>query len=133
MVCRVIKIEQKQVDLEEKQEAFDKRFEELESVGKENEVKEAITEQKERDIRKLNIMVFGLPESDRDTPDERNSDDQDRILNIASTVMELENPRLMFTSKPIRIGVRNPGKCRPLRLTIDSLENKKKDHRSCQT
>ena len=40
--------------------------------------------------------------------------------------MELENPRLMFTSKPIRIGVRNSGKCRPLRLTIDSLENKKK-------
>ena len=32
-------------------------------------------------------MVFGLPESDRDTPDERNSDDQDRILNIANTVV----------------------------------------------
>ena len=126
MVCRVTKIEQKQVDLEEKQGAFDKRLEELESVGIENKVKEAITEQKERDIRKLNIMVFGLPESDRDTSEERNSNDQDRILNIASTVMELENPRLMFTSKPIRIGVRNPGKCRPLRLTIDSLENKKK-------
>ena len=58
MVCRVTKIEQKQVDLEEKQEAFDKRLEELESVGIENKVKEAITEQKERDIHKLNIMVF---------------------------------------------------------------------------
>ena len=108
IVCRVTKIEQQQNDLEEKQEAFDKRLEELESVGIENKVKEAITEQKERDIRKLNIMVFGLPESDRYTPDERNSDDQDRILNIASTVMELENPGLMFTSKPIRIGGKEP-------------------------
>ena len=126
IVCRVTKIEQRHVDLEEKQEAFDKRLNELESVGIENKVKEAITEQKERDIRKLNIMVFGLPESNRNTPDERNSDDQDRILNIASTIMELENARLMFTSKPIHIGVRNPGKCRLLRLTIDSIENKKK-------
>ena len=36
MVCRVTKIEQKQIDLEEKQEAFDKRSEELESLGIEN-------------------------------------------------------------------------------------------------
>ena len=53
MVCRVTKIEQRQVDLEEKQEAFDKRLNELEFVGIENKGKEAITEQKERHYENL--------------------------------------------------------------------------------
>ena len=126
MVCRVTKIEQKQVDLDEKQEAIGKRLYELENSGIDSKIREALLEQKERDIRKLNLMVFGLPESDQETPEHRNGEDYDKILNIASNVMELENPRIMFTARPIRIGVRKPGKCRPLRLTVDSSESKKK-------
>ena len=61
-----------------------------------------------------------------ETPEHRNGEDYDKILNIASNVMELENPRIMFTARPIRIGVRKPGKCRPLRLTVVSSESKKK-------
>ena len=126
MVCRVTKLEQRQVNMEEKQEAINKRLDELESSGIENKIKEALAEQKERDIRKLNIMVFGLPESDRETADDRHTENLDRVLNIASTVMEIENARMMFAAKPIRIGIRNPGKCRPLRLTVDSVDSKKK-------
>ena len=67
MVCRVTKIEQKQVDLDEKQEAIGKRLDELENSGIDSKIREALLEQKERDIRNLNLMVFGLPESDRNT------------------------------------------------------------------
>ena len=126
MVCRVTKIEQKQVDLDEKQEAMNKRLDELENSRIESKIREALLEQKERDIRKLNLMVFGLPESDQDTPESRNEEDYDKIINITSAVMELENPRLMFTARPIRIGVKKPGRCRPLRLTVDKPESKKR-------
>ena len=126
MVCRVAKVEQKQVDLDEKQEEMGKRIDELENNGIESRIREALTEQKERDIRKLNIMVFGLPESDQETPERRNDEDYNRILDIVSVVMEIDNPRTMFTAKPIRIGLRKPGKSRPLRLNVDSTESKKK-------
>ena len=126
MVCRVAKVEQKQADLDEKQEAMGKRIDELENNGIESRIREALMEQKERDIRKLNVMVFGLPESDQETPERRNEEDYDRILDIARVVMELENPRTMFTGRPIRIGLRKPGKSRPLRLTVNSTDSKKK-------
>ena len=126
MVCRVAKVEQKQADLDEKQEAMGKRIDELENNGIESRIREALMEQKERDIRKLNVMVFGLPESEQETPERRNEEDYDRILDIARVVMELENPRTMFTGRPIRIGLRKPGKSRPLRLTVDSTDSKKK-------
>lgn len=71
-------------------------------------------------------MVFGLPESDQDTPESRNEEDYDKVINITSAVMELENPRLMFTARPIRIGVKKPGRCRPLCLTVDKPESKKR-------
>ena len=40
--------------------------------------------------------------------------------------MGLEEPEKMFVVKPIRIGLRKPGKCRPLCHTVDPVEIKKK-------
>ena len=40
--------------------------------------------------------------------------------------MELEYHGSRFTEKPVRIGPRKPGKCRTVRLTVESMERKKK-------
>ena len=94
MLCRVTKLEQTQADFTEMQEKLVKKVDDLENKV-DDKIKEALLEQKERENRKLNIMCFGLSESEKETPEDRH-------------------------------GPRKPGKCRPVCLTIESIERKKK-------
>ena len=133
MLFTVSKLEQKQEqlelkqdDMQEKQVEMKNRLDNLESSGIDEKTKEAISEQRERELRKLSFMCFGLPESELDTTEGRNNEDFQRIREITSYVMEIDEPDQIFNVKPVRIGERKPGRCRPLRLTIDSVESKKK-------
>lgn len=126
MVCRVTKLEDVQEDLCKKQDEMGKRLESLENTDIDTKVKEALMEQKERENRKLNIMCFGLPESDKDTPEGRNTDDLNRLNHIFSDVMEIDDHDGILKGKPIRVGQLSENKCRPIRLLIDSMDSKKR-------
>ena len=68
MICRVTKLEQKDVEICDKHEQMSKRLEELANVDIDSKIREALIEQRERENRKLSIMCFGLLESERETP-----------------------------------------------------------------
>ena len=125
MLCRVTKLEQTQADFTEMQEKLVKKVDDLENKVDEK-IKEALLEQKERENRKLNIMCFGLSESEKETPEDRHNEDCEQLNYIVESVMELENHDSLFTAKPVRIGPRKPVKCRPVHLTIESIERMKK-------
>lgn len=123
MVCRVIKLDDVQEDLFKKQDEMGKPLESLENTDIDIKVKMALMEQTERENRKLNIMCFGLPESDKDTPEGRNTDNLNRLNHIFPDVMEIDDPGIL-KGKPIRVGQLSENKCRPIRLHIDSMDSK---------
>lgn len=102
-----------------------KRLESLENTDIDTKLKEALMEQKERENRKMNIMCFGLPESDKDTPEGRNTDDLNRLNHIFSDAMKIDDHDGILKGKPIRVDQLSENKCRPIRLLIDSMDSKK--------
>lgn len=86
-------------------------------------VSEVLLEQKEREDKKRNIVISGLPESKKETDAERRADDLERIEDVVSNVMVLPDVRV---NTPVRLGRFNPDRERPrmLRVTVDSVETK---------
>ena len=57
----------------------------------------------------MNLMCFGIPGSEKETPEDRHNEDCEQLIHIVKTVMELETHGCIFTAKPVRIGTRKPG------------------------
>jgi len=90
-------------------------------------VGEVLTEQVEREKRKLSIVCFGLKESkagnDRDQTD-RVNEDKDGLGKIIDNVMNLSGIQI---SNPIRLGryEANGAKIRPVKFTVSSMDDKR--------
>ena len=82
-------------------------------------------EEKERQNRRKNIIVFGLPESEKTIPEERKEDDVKKMVGLCKNICKIkfnEND----ISKIIRLGKVTEDKERPLLITI-SEEIKKRE------
>lgn len=86
-------------------------------------VSEVITEQNERESRRLNIVCFGLSESTRDTGEGRSNEDESRIQKVVTEVMNLRDIEI---KEPIRLGRYNPDarRPRPVRVTVENVDEK---------
>ena len=82
MLCRVTKLEQTQAEFTEMQEQLVKNVDDLENKVIDEKIKEALLEQRERENRKLNLMCFGLPESEKETPEDRHNEDCEQLSHI---------------------------------------------------
>ena len=55
----------------------------------EKKVAEIFEEALEREKRKLNIIVSNLPESSKETPEERKKEDSDRVKTLVQKVSDI--------------------------------------------
>lgn len=103
-----------------------------ESVNVASIISQVLEEQQEREKRKLNIVCFGLPESEETSPVTRREDDANRIQKIIDEVMEVDST---MTLQPIRLGRYNAEavKSRPVKFSVPSVENKQRILESART
>ena len=90
---------------------------------------EEYEEMKEIEGRKLNLMVFNMPESKKDDVKERQTEDLESLQNIMEQKMNLDLNDIEII-KPVRVGRREIlngeiTKKRPLRFTVKTFESKR--------
>ena len=88
------------------------------ATGQQN-TEELLEEMKDRERRKLNLILFNVKESDKESGEEKKADDLESVRDILSKV-NINTP----LSKPTRLGKGNAP--RPLRITTASEEDKRK-------
>ena len=122
-------------NVEERCESIDKRVESLESKAYVSSdvvkglVQEEVSELREIESRKLNMICLNLPESKKMDMRDRQQEDQDFLNNLLETKMDLD-PDIIVVNKLVRLGRREispngPIKCRPLRFTVDLFDHKR--------
>ena len=93
-------------------------------------MQQEIVEMKEAESRRLNIMVFNLPESEKYDVKDRQAEDEELLKHILEEKMNID-PHESEIMNPKRIGRRevvNGGKVkkRPLRFTVKRFDSKRK-------
>ncbi|XP_060573927.1 uncharacterized protein LOC132731720 [Ruditapes philippinarum] len=86
-------------------------------------VNQVLNEQKDRESRRLNVICYGLPESVKESQEERKNDDNTRISSILSEIMNLSE---VSFSETVRLGRYDGEKTRPTRFSVNSIETKQK-------
>ena len=92
----------------------------------ERKMTQVLDETKEKEKRKLNIIVANLPESREGSVEERNRDDTDRVRQLVSKTTDVP---LGDIDAPIRLGqiyIGNNTRPRLLRMVVKSVESKEK-------
>ncbi|MES9882898.1 MAG: hypothetical protein ABW185_18680, partial [Sedimenticola sp.] len=128
MLIRVSKLEQGQNEILEKLEAIQNK--DKVRIPRESNVEDIVRDEKKKkkeiEYRKLNVMCFGVGESNAGTANERRDEDEAQMKEIIADVLDGSE---MQTEKPIRIGkfIENPtgNKVRPVKLVFQSFEDKK--------
>ena len=85
-------------------------------------VKEAMLEEKEREMRKNNAILVNLPESGDSNPEQRQKDDVEETLKILEKVLG-EKVASSEIDNPVRIGTRQVGKDSKPRLLKIQIAN----------
>lgn len=96
-----------------------------ENLSVANIVSQVLEEQQEREMRKLNVVCFGLPESQLTTPEERRDDDKSRVNRVVQEIMGLD---IAVQNHPIRLGrySEDAQRPRPIKFSVDSVVLKQK-------
>ena len=92
----------------------------------ERKLTQVLDETKEKEKRKLNIIVANLPESREGSVEERKRDDTDRVRQLVSKITDVP---LGDIDEPIRLGqiyIGNNARPRLLRMVVKSVESKEK-------
>ena len=90
----------------------------------EKQLRERENEEKDRQNRKNNIIVFGLPESKATENEQRKDEDIKRIVGLSKTICQV-NITEETISRTIRLGKLNEEKDRPLLITLKEEEKKR--------
>jgi hypothetical protein len=101
----------------------------VESIDKKiaEKVEEYVDEMMEKEKRKLNIIVANLPESEKETVDDRKTEDKDRVRQLVRKIVDESEAQEL--DNPVRLGQLQIGrnaKPRLLRMTLKNEETKKK-------
>ena len=89
-------------------------------------VSEQLAEQKEIEARRLNLVCLNLPESKKEDSIERQREDHDFFMNFLENHMDLD----IEVNKLVRLGKREAGKTRPIRLSFNVFDHKRQILRS---
>ena len=119
LTARLLEVEQNRTD---KVKEIDEKIEEK----VEKKVNEVFEETREREKRKLNVVLVNISESDEETAEARKQDDLEKVAKIVSKVTDVTKADF---SDPVRLGARQIGQnSRPriLRVTVKSEEVKKR-------
>ena len=74
-----------------------------------------VDEYLDRERRKSNLIIYGIPESTGSTPDERKSSDNSYFTDLVHSEFKLDTVEI---TKSARLGKRIEGKARPLLITL---------------
>ena len=91
----------------------------------EKSLKDKDSEEKERQNRRKNIIIFELPESKKSKPDDRKEEDVQKFVGICKHICKI-NMTNDHIERAIRLGKVTEGKDRPLLVTMKD-ENKKRE------
>lgn len=96
-----------------------------ENLSVANIVSQVLEEQQEREMRKLNVVCFGLPESEQTTPEGRREDDKTRVNRVVQEIMGLD---ITVQNNPIRLGryTEDAQRPRPIKFSVDNVATKQK-------
>ena len=94
-----------------------KVLEELEKVEK--SVESRLEDIEERERRKSNLIIYGLPESDEVNPLQRKDDDTQKARSAISQSFGEESLSILAT---YRLGRKSEGKTRPLKVVLKSAD-----------
>ena len=83
-------------------------------------INETLNEQKERESRAKNIILFNIPESDKQNPQERTQEDTNFVTRVFQT-LEIEKCDI---DKCIRLGKKVSGRSRLTRVTLKNQDSK---------
>ena len=101
---------------------MNKRVNKLEQHCPENDAAEALQEINERNYKNKNPIIFGIQEMNSDEPEERKAHDLSSVQSIfESTCSEVQTNRI----KVYRLGKREEGKVRPVKVIMRSEEEVK--------
>ena len=92
----------------------------------EGKVKEYMEEKEEKEKRKHNIIICNLPESQAETPEERKTEDLERVRDL---VVKISNVQRGEVYNPVRLGkiqIGKNAKPRLLVMVVKTVEAKKK-------
>ena len=85
-----------------------------------------VIDQQNVDIRRKNIIIFNAPESSHEASMNRKEDDISLFINICNEISDVEISK-EYIIQSQRLGMRSEkGKLRPLLITLNSEEAKKK-------
>lgn len=94
-----------------------------EKTNNQNNTNDALEEIREREHRKRNLVVYGVEEMNSEEPEERKCHD----VNIIKKLLESQRVEVETNNiKVYRIGRRENGKVRPVRVILNSFEEVKK-------
>ena len=109
--------------LEKNQEDIISRLEKLENGGIESAIKDVLEEKQHIEERQLNLICFGLDESNKGSAEERRSDDETRINFVLNEILNAND--VVFKERPVRLGKFDKDKKRPVKLFLTNVESKK--------
>ena len=121
MLVKVTKIEETQTSVLDRLDSLEQQNE-----GLDDKIKNAVIEQREVDLRKLNIMCFGLKESTEENVDIKNEAEKTNLSRIIHDVLEVSEEDFSVDGSLVRIGTFDENKTRPLRFKAKTFESKKK-------
>ena len=126
MMEMMAKMMKRMIELEESKAERESRIEEMINESVEVKVKEAMNEAREREKRKMNVILVNVPENEGESAEERKKGDLERVIEIVGKVAEVGREEV---GDPIRLGGKTIGKeSRPrmLRVTMKSEDARKK-------
>ncbi|KAK6176583.1 hypothetical protein SNE40_014840 [Patella caerulea] len=113
----------KELKLEVKEDITSELKEDITSL-----IQVQVKEYDERKRRESNIMIFNLPEPKAENPDLRKTEDEDILWNLFDAI---DSPQVTMTNI-IRIGTRQQGKTRPLKLILCNASDRRKIFDACR-
>ena len=102
------------------QKSIEERIEE----AVEKKVRDYMKDNEEKERKKLNIIVYNLPESSKDSPDDKKQEDLDKVRGMIEKITDV--PKTDVT-EPVRLGkiqIGQSAKPRLLRLKVKTEEQK---------
>lgn len=85
-----------------------------------DQVEQALDDYRDREARKLNLILFNASESDKVEIEERKSDD----LELANKIIEATGSTVSPLTKIIRLGPRAEDKIRPMKVAVETVNDK---------
>ena len=80
-----------------------------------------LKEEREREERKLNLIIHGVPESPSETPMDRKAYDIKQVSRVLNEVLEVDST----VEDAVRLGKRDPSKKRLIKVSVSSMAVKK--------